>query len=61
MISFTMKRNICEQAEQVFEYVQQIGGRLEIHSSTYEFYVPVNYREFMWLKFPFLNAVEYVM
>jgi hypothetical protein len=59
-ISFTMDKSNRASAEEVFRYVQNCRGRLEIHQKEYEFYVPVEQRDFMILKYPFLEEVKYV-
>lgn len=56
LISFTMGKADKENAEQVFQYVQECNGHLEIHRQEYEFFVPVDQRVFMLLKFPFLKS-----
>ena len=62
MISFTLdKFSKIPLKDDVSLYVQQIGGYFEIQKSTIEFFVPVEYREFMLLKYPFLTQVDYIL
>jgi hypothetical protein len=64
MISFTAKyfnygRNVLDE---VGFYVQEIGGYFETHRGfVVEFFVPVEYRDFILMKYPFLEEVEYVL
>ena len=62
MISFTMdKYSRISVKDEVSLYVQEIGGSFEIQKRVIEFYVPVEYREFMLLKYPFLTQVDYIL
>lgn len=62
MISFTLKKfSKISLTDDVSLYVQKIGGSFEIQKSTIEFFVPVEYREFMLLKYPFLTQVDYIL
>jgi hypothetical protein len=64
MISFTARyfhhgRNVLDD---VGLYVQELGGHFETHRGhVIEFFVPVEYRDFVILKYPFLREVEYVV
>lgn len=62
MISFIMSKwNRHDEADDVSLYVQSCGGYFEVTRHKLEFYVPVEYREFMLIKYPFLVEVEYVI
>ena len=41
-------------ADDIGMYVQSVGGYCEVSKHKVEFYVPVEYRDFMMLKYPFL-------
>jgi hypothetical protein len=61
MISFTMSKwNRLPEADDISLYVQDCGGYFEIHRDNVEFYIPVEYRDFLILRYPFLNEIEYV-
>ena len=61
MISFTIdKFSKIPVKDEVSLYVQEIGGYFEIQKRVIEFFIPVEYREFMLLKFPQLTEVAYV-
>ena len=63
MISFTARyfyhgRNVLDD---VGLYVQQLGGHFETHRGhVVEFFVPQEYRDFVILKYPFLQEVAYI-
>ena len=63
MISFTARyfhhgRNVLDD---VGLYVQQVGGHFETHRGhVVEFFVPVEYRDFVVMKYPFLREVVYI-
>jgi hypothetical protein len=63
MISFLGKYyHNRDQLDDVGFYVQSVGGYFETHRSfEVEFYVPVEYREFILIKYPFLEEVEYIL
>lgn len=46
--------------DEVSLYVQEIGGSFEIQRHTIEFFVPAEYRDFILIKYPFLEEVCYV-
>lgn len=64
MISFTAKyfehgRHILDE---VGYYVQEIGGYFETRRGyVIEFFVPVDYRDFILMKYPFLTEVAYIL
>ena len=61
MISFTIdKFSKIPLKDDVSLYVQEIGGYFETHRHNIEFYVPAEYRDFMLIKYPFLEEVCYV-
>jgi len=61
MISFKMSKWVrLDEADDISLYVQKIGGYYEVHRHDIEFYVPVEYRDFMLIKYPLLNEVPYV-
>ena len=61
MISFTInKYSYYDQTDDVSLYVQEIGGYFEIQRHNVEFFVPVEYRDFILIKYPFLEEVCYV-
>jgi len=62
MISFTIdKFSKIPLKDDVSLYVQEIGGYFEIQKRVIEFFIPVEYREFMIIKYPFLEEVEYIL
>jgi len=61
MISFTVdKFTKIPLKDEVSLYVQEIGGSFEIQKRVIEFFVPVEYRDFILIKYPFLEEVCYV-
>ena len=48
-------------ADDIGMYVQSVGGYCEVSKHKVEFYVPVEYRDFMMLKYPFLEPVDYIL
>ncbi len=61
MISFTISKwSKHKEADNVSLYVQEVGGYFETHRHNIEFYVPAEYRDFMLIKYPFLEEVCYV-
>jgi hypothetical protein len=62
MISFTINkyRYYEENLDEVSLYVQECGGHYEIQRYVIEFFVPVEYRDFIIMKYPFLQEVAYV-
>jgi hypothetical protein len=46
--------------DEVSLYVQEIGGHFEIQKRVIEFFVPEEYRDFILIKYPFLEEVCYV-
>ena len=61
MISFTVdKFTKIPLKDEVSLYVQEIGGSFEIQKRVIEFFVPVEYRDFILIKYPFLEEVAYV-
>ena len=46
--------------DEISLYVQEIGGHFEIQRHNIEFFVPVEYREFILIKYPFLEEVDYI-
>jgi hypothetical protein len=62
MISFTVdKFTKIPLKDEVSLYVQECGGYFEIQRHTIEFFVPIEYREFIILKYPFLQPVDYII
>ena len=62
MISFTINKwKRHPEADDVSLYVQECGGHIEVHKATIEFYIPVEYRDFILIKYPFLEEVHYVI
>jgi hypothetical protein len=47
--------------DEVSLYVQEVGGRFEIHKRVIKFFVPAEYRDFVIMKYPFLEEVAYVV
>jgi tRNA 2-selenouridine synthase SelU len=62
MISFTIdKFSKWPLKDDVSLYVQEIGGYFEIQKYTIEFFVPVEYRDFILIKYPLLEEVRYIL
>jgi hypothetical protein len=62
MISFTIdKFSKISVKDELSLYVQEIGGYFEIQKRVIEFFVPEEYRDFMIIKYPFLEEVEYIL
>ena len=62
MISFTIdKFSKIPLKDDVSLYVQEIGGYFEIQKRVIEFFIPVEYRDFILIKYPFLEEVEYIL
>jgi len=62
MISFTIdKFSKIPVKDEVSLYVQECGGYFEIQRHTIEFFVPIEYQEFIILKYPFLQPVDYII
>ena len=55
------KWNRNDAADDISLYVQECGGYFEVTRHNIEFYVPVEYKDFMILKYPFLKQVEYIV
>lgn len=61
MISFTLdKFSKMPLRDEVSLYVQECGGSFEIQRHSIEFFVPAEYRDFILIKYPFLEEVCYV-
>jgi len=61
MISFTIdKFSKMALKDEISLYVQEIGGHFEIQKRVIEFFVPEEYRDFILIKYPFLEEVCYV-
>lgn len=61
MISFTIdKFTKISGKDEVSLYVQECGGYFEIQRHVIEFFVPAEYREFILIKYPFLQEVDYI-
>jgi hypothetical protein len=61
MISFTIdKFTKIPVKDEISLYVQEIGGSFEIQRHVVEFFVPQEYRDFIIMKYPFLQEVEYI-
>jgi hypothetical protein len=61
MISFTIdKFTKIPLKDEVSLYVQEIGGYFEIQKRVIEFFIPEEYRDFILIKYPFLEEVCYV-
>jgi hypothetical protein len=61
MISFTIdKFNKIPVKDEISLYVQEIGGHFEIQRRVIEFFIPEEYREFIIIKYPFLEEVDYI-
>jgi len=62
VISFTINKYKYyeENLDEVSLYVQDCGGYFEIQRYVVEFYVPQEYRDFVLIKYPFLEEVAYV-
>jgi hypothetical protein len=51
-------RNILDE---IGLYVQECGGHFAMaRSYNIEFFIPVEYRDFILIKYPFLKEVEYI-
>jgi len=63
MISFTINkyRYYEHNLDELSLYVQECGGYYEIQRYVVEFYVPPEYRDFILIKYPYLQEVEYVI
>ena len=62
MISFTIdKFSKIPVKDEVSLYVQEIGGYFEIQKRVIEFFIPVEYREFILIKYPFLEEMDYII
>ena len=62
MISFTIdKFSKIPVKDEVSLYVQECGGYFEIQKHTIEFFIPAEYREFILIKYPFLEEVDYII
>ena len=62
MISFTLdKFSKIPVKDDVSLYVQEIGGHFEIQRRVIEFFVPIEYRDFIIMKYPFLEEVDYII
>ena len=62
MISFTIdKFSKIPVKDEVSLYVQEIGGYFEIQKRVIEFFIPVEYKEFILIKYPFLEEVDYII
>lgn len=61
MISFTLdKFSKIPVKDEISLYVQECGGHFEIQRHNIEFFVPVEYRDFILIKYPFLEEVDYI-
>jgi hypothetical protein len=61
MISFTIdKFTKIPVKDEISLYVQEIGGHFEIQRRVIEFFIPEEYREFIIIKYPFLEEVDYI-
>lgn len=61
MISFVLdKFSKLPLKDEVSLYVQEIGGYFEIQRHNIEFFVPAEYRDFILIKYPFLEEVDYI-
>jgi hypothetical protein len=61
VISFTIdKFSKIPVKDEISLYVQEIGGHFEIQKRVIEFFVPEEYRDFIIIKYPFLEEVCYV-
>ena len=62
MISFTISKwSKHKEADEVSLYVQEVGGYFETQRHSIEFFVPVEYRDFILIKYPFLEEVDYII
>jgi hypothetical protein len=63
MISFTVDAwaSKTNQADDIGLYVQECGGYFHIHRHVIEFFVPEEYRDFMLMKYPQLEEVDYII
>lgn len=61
MISFTIdKFTKIPVKDEISLYVQECGGHFEIQRHNIEFFVPEEYRDFVIMKYPFLQEVDYI-
>jgi hypothetical protein len=63
MIQFNLLRStpdFLQKMDDVGFYVQEIGGEFYFKKKHIAFHVPVEYTEFMILKFSYLKMEEYV-
>jgi len=63
MIQFNLskqKRIDSKYIDEASEYITEHGGEFAIRKRHIEFYVPTEHSAFVALKFPFLEAVQYV-
>lgn len=61
MISFTIdKFTKISGKDEVSLYVQECGGYFEIQRHVIEFFVPAEYRDFILIKYPFLQEADYI-
>lgn len=49
------------EADDVSLYVQECGGHIEVNRHNIEFYIPTEYRDFILIKYPFLEEVRYIL
>ena len=62
MISFTIdKFTKIPVKDELSLYVQEIGGYFEIQKRVIEFFVPIEYRDFILIKYPFLEEIDYII
>ena len=62
MISFTVNKfKYYGDTDELSLYVQESGGHYEIQRYVIEFFIPVEYREFILIKYPFLEEVDYII
>jgi hypothetical protein len=60
MIQFNLPKEYREQADEIADYIQSIGGEFVIRKHGIEFLVPIKYIEFVSLKYSFLTMEAYV-
>jgi hypothetical protein len=62
MISFTVDAwsSKTSQADEIGLYVQECGGYFHIDRHVIEFFIPDEYRDFMLMKYPHLEEVNYI-
>lgn len=61
MMLFTMNKwKKHPSLDDISLYVQDCGGYFIIQRHVYEFYIPEEYREFLIMKYPFLEEIAYV-